>query len=51
MTQLNTYYPSFALFCNYPQFVKKDYQNYLQNQLRMSYDFTGVPIRLFFRKK
>lgn len=51
ITQLNTYYPTFALFCNYPQFVKKDYQNYLTNQLRTSYGFSGVPIQLFFRKK
>ncbi len=51
MTQLKTHYPSFALFCNYPQYVKRDYQNYLKNQLRATFDFTGVPIRLYFRKK
>ena len=51
VTQLPTYTPSFAFFCNYPDDVKTPYKNYLENQLRENFDFSGVPIRLFFRKK
>lgn len=51
ITQLHTYYPSFAFFCNYPKYVREDYQNYLENRLRQSFNFSGVPIKLFFRKK
>ncbi len=51
VTQLPTYTPSFAFFCNYPDDVKTPYKNYLENQLREHFDFSGVPIRLFFRKK
>lgn len=50
-TQLPTAVPSFAFFCNHPDDVKQPYKNYLENQLRKAFDFTGVPIRLFFRKK
>ncbi len=51
VTQLPTHTPSFAFFCNYPDDVKGPYRNYLENQLREHFDFTGVPVRLFFRKK
>lgn len=51
VTQLPTVVPSFAFFCNYPEDVKTPYKNYLENQLREHFDFTGVPIRIFFRKK
>jgi GTP-binding protein len=51
VTQLPTHTPSFAFFCNYPEEVKTPYKNYLENQLREHFDFQGVPIRLFFRKK
>jgi len=51
VTQLPTIVPSFAFFCNFPDDIKTPYQNYLENQLRQHFDFTGVPIRLFFRKK
>jgi GTPase len=51
VTQLPTYTPSFAFFCNYPDDIKLPYQNYLENQLRQHFKLTGVPIRLFFRKK
>jgi len=49
--QLPTVVPSFAFFTNYPDDIKTPYKNYLENQLRSSFDFTGVPIRIFFRKK
>lgn len=51
ITQLPTQVPSFAFFCNYPDDVKQPYKNYLENQLRENFNFKGVPIRLFFRKK
>ncbi|HVG17156.1 MAG TPA: ribosome biogenesis GTPase Der [Chitinophagaceae bacterium] len=51
ITQLPTVVPSFAFFSNMPEDIKTPYKNYLENQLRQHYDFTGVPIRIFFRKK
>ncbi|MGB4844286.1 MAG: ribosome biogenesis GTPase Der, partial [Ferruginibacter sp.] len=51
ITQLPTFTPSFAFFCNYPDDVKNPYKNYLENQLREKFNFTGVPVRLFFRRK
>lgn len=51
VTQLPTHTPSFAFFCNYPDDLKAPYRNYLENKLRESFNFNGVPIRLFFRKK
>jgi GTP-binding protein len=51
ITQLPTLVPSFAFFCNFPDDVKLPYKNYLENQLRERFNFKGVPIRLFFRKK
>ncbi len=51
VTQLPTHVPSFAFFCNFPDDVKTAYKNYLENQLRSHFDFTGIPIRIFFRKK
>lgn len=50
-TQLPTYSPAFAFFCNLPQYVRAPYKRYLENKLRERYNFTGVPIQLFFRKK
>ena len=51
ITQLPTYYPAFAFFCNYPKHVKESYKNYLENQMRTHFEFTGVPIGIFLRKK
>jgi GTP-binding protein len=51
ITQLPTVTPSFAFFCNFPDDIKTPYRNYLENQLREQFDFTGVPIRIYFRKK
>ncbi|MGI8622805.1 MAG: ribosome biogenesis GTPase Der [Solirubrobacteraceae bacterium] len=51
ITQLPTVVPSFAFFTNYPDDIKTPYKNYLENQLRQHFNFTGVPIRIFFRKK
>jgi GTPase len=51
ITQLPTVVPSFAFFTNYPDDIKTPYKNYLENKLRERFDFKGVPIRIFFRKK
>lgn len=51
VTQLPTYYPAFAFFCNNPKYVKENYKNYLENQLRKNYNFSGVPVSIFFRQK
>ena len=50
-TQLPTYYPTFALFCNLPQYIRDPYKRYIENRLRKDFDFCGVPIKVFFRKK
>ena len=50
-TQLPTPHPQFAFFCNLPQYVKDPYRRFLENKLREEYDFTGIPIQIFFRKK
>ncbi|MBU9936204.1 MAG: ribosome biogenesis GTPase Der [Ferruginibacter sp.] len=51
ISQLPTHTPAFAFFCNFPDDVKAPYRNYLENQLREKFKFTGVPIRIYFRKK
>jgi len=49
--QLKTATPQFVFFCNLPDDVKENYRRFLENKIREKYDFTGVPIRLHFRKK
>jgi GTP-binding protein len=49
--QLPTPQPQFAFFCNLPQYVRDSYKRYLENKLREEYDFKGVPISIYFRKK
>jgi GTP-binding protein len=51
ITQVNARFPSFAFFCNLPQYVQESYQRFLENRIRENFDFEGVPIRLIFRKK
>ncbi|MCA0427417.1 MAG: ribosome biogenesis GTPase Der [Bacteroidetes bacterium] len=51
ITQLPGRTPKFAMFCNLPQYINDSYKRYLENKLRESYDFNGVPIQIFFRKK
>lgn len=51
VTQLPVVVPSFAFFTNYPDDIKTPYRNYLENQMRLNFKLTGVPIRIFFRKK
>ena len=50
-TQLPTKTPTFAFFANLPQYIKDPYKRFLENKLREYFDFTGVPIQIFFRKK
>ncbi len=49
--QLPTAVPSFAFYCNYPDAIKESYRNFLENKLRSHFNFSGVPIRVFMRKK
>ncbi|MBN2212964.1 MAG: ribosome biogenesis GTPase Der [Bacteroidales bacterium] len=51
VTQLPTHSPSFAFFCNLPQYVREPYKRYLENKLRENFNFTGVPVQIFMRKK
>jgi GTPase len=51
VTQLPTHTPTFAFFCNLPQYVKDPYKRYIENRMREHFEFTGVPIKIFFRKK
>jgi GTPase len=51
ITQLPTHAPTFAFYCNLPQYVTESYIRFLENRLRENFDFTGVPIQVFMRKK
>jgi GTP-binding protein len=51
VTQLPTRYPTFAFFVNNPKYVKDNYKQFLENQLRKHFNFTGVTIDVFFREK
>ena len=49
--QLPTHAPAFAFFCNLPQYLTEAYRRFLENRMREVFDFKGVPIKIFFRKK
>jgi GTP-binding protein len=51
VTQLPTTTPQFAFFCNLPQYVNESYRRFLENKLRERFDFSGVPVQIFFRGK
>ncbi len=51
ITQVSARTPSFAFFCNLPQYIQDSYVRFLENRLREKFDFEGTPIRIFFRKK
>ncbi len=51
VTQLKTASPCFAFFANLPQYIRDPYKRFLENRLRSMYNFTGVPIQIFIRKK
>lgn len=50
-TQLPIKYPAFVFFCNLPQYVKDPYKRFVENQLRKNWNFSGVPVKVFFREK
>jgi len=50
-TQLPGKSPKFVFFCNLPQYVSDSYKRYIENKIREEYDFSGVPITIYFRKK
>ncbi|MGB1076289.1 MAG: ribosome biogenesis GTPase Der [Flavobacteriales bacterium] len=51
VTQIQSQTPTFAFYCNLPQYVKEPYKRFLENHIRNAYNFSGVTLRLFFRKK
>ncbi len=51
VTQLPTPTPQFAFFVNLPQYIKEPYRRFLENKLREQWDFSGVPIQIYFRQK
>lgn len=51
ITQVKARFPSFAFFCNLPQYIQGSYERFLENKLREHFSFEGVPVRLIFRKK
>ncbi|WP_185856416.1 ribosome biogenesis GTPase Der [Blattabacterium cuenoti] len=50
-TQLHTYTPKFIFFSNFPQYIKESYKRFIEKKLRGHFDFRGIPIQIFFRKK
>lgn len=51
VTQLPSPTPAFALFANLPQYIKEPYRRYIENQIRKHFNFTGVPVQVYFRQK
>ncbi len=51
MMQLPTDTPAFVFFCNLPQYIREDYKRFLENKIRSTWNFTGAPVEIFFRKK
>ncbi|MFM8787356.1 MAG: ribosome biogenesis GTPase Der [Bacteroidota bacterium] len=51
ITQLKTLTPTFVFFCNLPQYIRDPYKRYLEGKIRAQYDFSGVPMQLYFRQK
>ena len=51
ITQLPTRSPSFAFFCNLPQYIRDPYKRFLENKLRSHFDFTGCTVQIFLRQK
>ena len=51
INHLPTHAPTFAFYCNLPQYIREPYKRFLENRLRENFNFTGVPISVFLRKK
>jgi GTPase len=50
-TQLPTSFPAFAFFCNLPQYIREPYKRFIENKLRENFNFSGVPVEIYFRQK
>lgn len=51
ITQLSTKVPSFAFYCNLPQYIRDPYKRFLENRLREHFNFNGCPVNIYFRQK
>ena len=51
ITQLPSAYPTFAFFCNYPQYIKDPYKRFIENRMRENFELSGAPVKIYFRKK
>lgn len=51
VTQIPTHNPTFAFFCNLPQYIRESYTRFLENKIRKHFDFEGVPINVIYKKK
>ena len=51
VTQTGVCPPQFTFFANHPEIVDSNYERFLENRLRTSFDFTGTPVRLKFKRK
>ena len=51
VTQLPTPTPQFAFFVNLPQYIREPYRRFLENNMREQWDFSGVPMQIYFRQK
>jgi GTP-binding protein len=51
ITQLPSAYPTFAFFCNYPQYIKDPYRRFIENRMRENFELSGAPVKIYFRKK
>jgi GTP-binding protein len=51
VTQLPTIFPAFAFFCNLPQYIREPYKRFIENKLREQFNFSGVPMEIYFRQK
>jgi GTP-binding protein len=51
VTQLKTPFPAFTFFCNHPQYIKEPYERFISNKIRENFDFSGVPVQVYFRQK
>lgn len=51
VTQIPSAYPTFAFFCNFPQYITESYKRFVENRLRENFQLTGAPVKIFFRKK
>ncbi len=51
ITQLPAAYPTFAYFCNFPQYIKDPYRRFIENRMRENFELSGAPVKIYFRKK